>query len=169
MKKHHLSLEITLDPARARCLSFLSVARGRNSLGRERKRDTAAASSKRRRKRSSERRRGEKTFKGAPTTKIIITIPPSLFPHSSPALLLQSPLPVPCSARSSPRSRRAVCASRPCPRCPGGLRRVSLIKSGERRFFFFFFFVFDASPCSSFFWLVFDRTRASKTQSKPLH
>ena len=39
MKKHHLSLEITLDPARARCLSFLSVARGRNSLGRERKRE----------------------------------------------------------------------------------------------------------------------------------
>ena len=76
--------------------------------------------------------------------------------------LLSSPFPAPCSALSSPRSRRAVCASRPCPPFPGALRRVS--RSFGRRASRFSL-LFSRRPTSLFS----DRTRSLRGQSKPFY
>lgn len=73
-----------------------------------------------------------------------------------------SPFFAPCSARLSPRSRRAVCAFRPFPRCPGALRRVS---SHRRASFNFHYSRHIPSPF--FTSAVLDRMCASPRQSKP--
>lgn len=155
---------------------FLSAACGaRGSVQRERERQKKERGSERERQqqRWEKRRRGpglrasffdlslsSSYYAASPLTNSFLSLP--RFPLF--LTLLSSPFPAPCSALSSPRSRRAACASRPCPPFPGALRRVSRScgRQVERLVFSLLFLNVQTS-------LFADRTRALRGQSKPFY